>query len=85
MRLGSLIRGITHDASVIKIALVTRNIAVTRDFMLGGARAYASSYPVTFTNISEMAPRQILGNCHQMEIGETSGQVDAWKEHGDVS
>jgi hypothetical protein len=66
-----------NDASVMKIALVTRNIAMTRDFMLGGARAYASSYPVTFTNISEMALRMIYGTCHQMEIGETILQVDA--------
>lgn len=50
---------------------------MTIDFMFGGARAYASSYPVMFTNISEIEPNITLGNCHQIVMGETPSHVEA--------
>lgn len=69
--------GIRSSESAVERAVVNRQRAKTIDFMLGGARAYASSYPVMFTNISEMAPRMTFGSCHQIEIGDTPSQVDA--------
>ena len=74
---GSFVTGIKISPSAFESAFINRKIATTRPFILGGDRAYASSYAVTLQKHSLNAPRTMFGACHQILIGATVSHVDA--------
>lgn len=82
-RYGSVITGVRISPSAAYSAVMNKQIEKTQDFMFCGARAYAISYEVTLTRISEMAPRHTMGSSVHTEIGLTPvSHVDALYPHG---